>query len=164
MCRWHTVPAPPDFICWFTPQGPSSWVRANGSAKAWRGASASMAQAAYWGRCPGLAVRAICVTSNDVSDAASMPQLLGQRPATEPWPTIKDDGAYFCGEVLFEVDCRLLAGGASSLTSLTADFFRRTRVPGYLLLGSSVHSRYRAEAALGDISTSSERSVAERQS
>ena len=41
-----------------------------------------------------LQVRAICVTSNNVTDAAVMPQLLAQVPGDEPLLTVTGDGAY----------------------------------------------------------------------
>lgn len=41
-----------------------------------------------------LQVRALCVTSNNVSDAAVMPELLAQVPAQEPLLTLTGDGAY----------------------------------------------------------------------
>ena len=41
-----------------------------------------------------LQVRAICVTSNNVSDAAVVPQLLAQLPAAEPLLTVTGDGVY----------------------------------------------------------------------
>jgi len=41
-----------------------------------------------------LQVRAICVTSNNVTDAAVMPQLLTQVPGDEPLLTVTGDGAY----------------------------------------------------------------------
>lgn len=41
-----------------------------------------------------LQVRAICVTSNNVTDAAVLPQLLEQIPAEEPLLTVTGDGAY----------------------------------------------------------------------
>ena len=41
-----------------------------------------------------LQVRAICVTSNNVTDAAVLPQLLNQVPAEEPLLTVTGDGAY----------------------------------------------------------------------
>lgn len=41
-----------------------------------------------------LQVRAICVTSNNVPDAAVMPQLLTQVPGDEPLLTVTGDGAY----------------------------------------------------------------------
>lgn len=41
-----------------------------------------------------LQVRAICVTSNNVTDAAVMPQLLAQVPDDDPLLTVTGDGAY----------------------------------------------------------------------
>ena len=41
-----------------------------------------------------LQVRAICVTTNHVTDAAVLPQLLAQVPAQEPLLTVTGDGAY----------------------------------------------------------------------
>lgn len=41
-----------------------------------------------------LQVRAICVTSNNVSDAAVIPELLAQVPAQEPLLTVTCDGGY----------------------------------------------------------------------
>ena len=41
-----------------------------------------------------LQVRAICITSNNVTDAAVLPQLLEQVPAEEPLLTVTGDGAY----------------------------------------------------------------------
>ncbi|MDR0213200.1 MAG: IS5 family transposase, partial [Comamonas sp.] len=46
-----------------------------------------------------LQVRAICVTSNDVSDAAVVPQLLEQLPAGEPLQNLTGDDAYDTKEV-----------------------------------------------------------------
>ncbi|WP_369326683.1 hypothetical protein AB6N01_02135 [Alcaligenes nematophilus] len=46
-----------------------------------------------------LQIRAICITSNDVSDAAVVPQLLAQPPAGEPLLTLAGDGAYDTKEV-----------------------------------------------------------------
>lgn len=39
-------------------------------------------------------MRAICVTSNNVTDAAVLPQLLEQVPGDEPLLTVTGDGAY----------------------------------------------------------------------
>jgi hypothetical protein len=41
-----------------------------------------------------LQIRAICVTSNNVSDASVLPDLLGQLPGDETLESMTGDGAY----------------------------------------------------------------------
>ena len=80
---------------WLTPQASSSLAKASGSAKKhgpercrqWRKLHISIdAQV--------LQVRAICATSNNVTDAAMSPQWLEQVPAEEPLLTVTGDGSY----------------------------------------------------------------------
>lgn len=95
MSKFRTLAAKRACTCLLIRQASSSWVKASGNAK-----STAAEYRRQWRKlhigidADTLQIRAICVTSNNVSDASVLGDLLEQLPPGEALKTLTGDGTY----------------------------------------------------------------------